>query len=185
MRHSYSSMLNRSMTIPTKWRAPSEESDQPAHPRSLTRVFAVRSVGSSGPKVSSCAQRKLWSDQTGHTCRFARFVVRRLKAITRRILLLVLIRNMIFTLIKKLVSNVWYISVYLVYLYFTTYLVISSSRDLFYICWAGACQNQHKDLCAQRTLSSAYASAVFAVCLEIPMQTTAKTDQTKRISRLI
>ena len=32
--------------------ASSEDSDQPGHPPSLIRVFAVRSVGSKGPKVS-------------------------------------------------------------------------------------------------------------------------------------
>ena len=42
--------------------AHSEDSDQPVHPPSLIRVFAVRSMGSQGPKVSSCGQRRLWSD---------------------------------------------------------------------------------------------------------------------------
>ena len=42
--------------------APSEDSDQPGHPHSLIRVFAVRSVGSLGHKLSSCGQRRLWSD---------------------------------------------------------------------------------------------------------------------------
>ena len=42
--------------------APSEDSDQPGHLPSLIRVFAVRSVGSWGPNVSSCGQRRLWSD---------------------------------------------------------------------------------------------------------------------------
>ena len=42
--------------------APSEDPDQPRHPPSLIRVFAVRSMGSWGPKVSSCGQRRLWSD---------------------------------------------------------------------------------------------------------------------------
>ena len=37
-------------------------SDQPGHPPSLIRVFAVRTVGSWGPNVSSCAQRRLWLD---------------------------------------------------------------------------------------------------------------------------
>ena len=41
--------------------APSEDSDQPGHPPSLIWVFAVRSVGSLGPKLSSCGQRRLWS----------------------------------------------------------------------------------------------------------------------------
>ena len=41
--------------------APSEDSDQPGHQPSLTRVFAVRSMGSLRPKVSSCGQRRLWS----------------------------------------------------------------------------------------------------------------------------
>ena len=39
--------------------APSEDSDQPGHPPSLIRVFAVRSIGSWGPKLSSCGQRRL------------------------------------------------------------------------------------------------------------------------------
>ena len=34
---------------------PSEDSDQPAHPRSLLRVFAGHSVGSQGSKTSSQA----------------------------------------------------------------------------------------------------------------------------------
>ena len=42
--------------------APSKDSDQPGHPPSLIRVFAVRSMGSYGSKFSSCAQRRLWSD---------------------------------------------------------------------------------------------------------------------------
>ena len=41
---------------------PSEDSDQPGHPPSLIRVFTVHSMGSWGPKVSSCGQRRLWSD---------------------------------------------------------------------------------------------------------------------------
>ena len=36
-------------------------SDQPGHPPSLIRVFAVRTVGSWGPNVSSCGQRRLIS----------------------------------------------------------------------------------------------------------------------------
>ena len=39
--------------------APNEDSDQPGHPPSLIKVFALRSLG---PKVSSCGQRRLWSD---------------------------------------------------------------------------------------------------------------------------
>ena len=38
--------------------APSKDSDQPGHPPSLIRVFTVHSVGSCGPKVSSCRQQK-------------------------------------------------------------------------------------------------------------------------------
>ena len=44
--------------------APSEDSDQPGHPPSLIRVFAVHSVGSWGPNLSSCGQWRLWSDWT-------------------------------------------------------------------------------------------------------------------------
>ena len=42
--------------------APSEDSDQHGHPPNQIRVFTVRSVGSWGPIVSSCGQRRLWSD---------------------------------------------------------------------------------------------------------------------------
>ena len=45
--------------------APIEDSDQPRHPPSLIRVFAVSSMGSSGPKLSSCGKRRLWSDCAG------------------------------------------------------------------------------------------------------------------------
>ena len=38
--------------------APSEDSDQPGLQPSLIRVFAVRSKGSQGPKLSSRGQRK-------------------------------------------------------------------------------------------------------------------------------
>ena len=41
---------------------PSEDLDQPGHPPSLIRVFAVRSVGSLGPSFASDEQRRLWSD---------------------------------------------------------------------------------------------------------------------------
>ena len=66
---------------------PSEDSDQPGHPPSLIRVFAVRSMDSWGPKISSCGQRRLWSDwvdaqadlclRWGHT-HFVGFVMSRL-----------------------------------------------------------------------------------------------------------
>ena len=42
--------------------APSEDSDEPGHPLSLIRVFAGRSMGSQGSKLSSCGQRRHWSD---------------------------------------------------------------------------------------------------------------------------
>ena len=42
--------------------APSEDSDQHVHPRSLIRVFAGYPVGRQGSKVSSSRQRRLRSD---------------------------------------------------------------------------------------------------------------------------
>ena len=45
-----------------KMTAPSEDSDQPWHPHSLIRVFAVRSMDSEGPKLSSSGQRRFLSD---------------------------------------------------------------------------------------------------------------------------
>ena len=41
---------------------PSEDSDQPAHLRSLIRIFTERILGSQGYKVSSCRQRRFLSD---------------------------------------------------------------------------------------------------------------------------
>ena len=66
--------------------APSEDSDQPAHPPSLIRVLARRSNGSQVPKAPSCGQRWLirldgcpgWVF-AGRTCHFVGFVVLRLK----------------------------------------------------------------------------------------------------------
>ena len=42
--------------------APSEDSDQPAHSRSLIRIFTGRFLDSQVCNVSLCGQRKLWSD---------------------------------------------------------------------------------------------------------------------------
>ena len=42
--------------------APSKDSVQPGHPPSLIRVFGVHLMGSWGPKLPSCGQRRLWSD---------------------------------------------------------------------------------------------------------------------------
>ena len=42
--------------------APSKDSDQPAHSRSLIRIFPVRILISQGCKASLCWQRRLWSD---------------------------------------------------------------------------------------------------------------------------
>ena len=41
---------------------PIQASDRPGHPSSLIWVFAVHSICSSGPKLSSCGQSWLWSD---------------------------------------------------------------------------------------------------------------------------
>ena len=58
--------------------------------RPVWSVFAVRSVGSLGPKLSSCGQRRLWSDwadaqadlslRWAHT-HFVGFVMSRLKCL--------------------------------------------------------------------------------------------------------
>ena len=42
--------------------APSEDSDQPGHPPSLIRVFAVRMVKAWTLSYPLCAKRRLWSD---------------------------------------------------------------------------------------------------------------------------
>ena len=43
--------------------AHSEDSDQPAHSRSLIRIFTGRILDSQGCEDSSCGQRRLWSDR--------------------------------------------------------------------------------------------------------------------------
>ena len=40
----------------------SEDSDQPAHSRSLIKIFTGQILDSQWSKVSSCGQRRLWSD---------------------------------------------------------------------------------------------------------------------------
>ena len=42
--------------------APSEDSDQPAHSRSLIRIFTERFLDIKRCQVSLCGQRELWSD---------------------------------------------------------------------------------------------------------------------------
>ena len=67
--------------------ATSEDSDQPGHPPSLIRVFAVRMKKASVLSYPLNAQRRLWSDWAdaqadlvfaGRTCHFVGFVMRRL-----------------------------------------------------------------------------------------------------------
>ena len=62
--------------------APSEDSDQPAHPRRLIRVFAGHYGGSQGSKTSSGGQRRLitqrWSESTWHTSKLVENTVPRL-----------------------------------------------------------------------------------------------------------
>ena len=58
--------ISHLMTKPTKWSVrPAKTQIRLGMLISLIRVFAVRSVGSWEPNVSSCRQRRLWSDQTG------------------------------------------------------------------------------------------------------------------------
>ena len=54
--------FNHLMTKPTMWCAPSEDSDQPGHPPSLIRVFAVRIKKAWVLSYALSAQRRLWSD---------------------------------------------------------------------------------------------------------------------------
>ena len=79
--------LSRLMTKPTKWRAPSEDSDQPGHPSSLIRIFAVRRKNHWVLSYPLSAQRRVWSDwadaQTDPSLRWAHshivgFLMRRL-----------------------------------------------------------------------------------------------------------
>ena len=49
------------MTKPTQCPMRPAKTDQPGHPPSLIRVFALQSIDSEGPKLSSCGQRRLCS----------------------------------------------------------------------------------------------------------------------------
>ena len=54
--------MSRDMTKPPKWVCTSEDSDQPGHPPSLIRVFAVRTKKAWVLSYPLSAQRRLWSD---------------------------------------------------------------------------------------------------------------------------
>ena len=50
------------MTKPTKWHVRPAKTDQPGHPPSLIRGFAMCFMGNLGPNLSSGGQRRFWSD---------------------------------------------------------------------------------------------------------------------------
>ena len=60
--HYRNRMLSQRMTKPTKWHAPSKDSDQPGHPPSLIRVFVVPMKKLWILRYPVSAQRRLWSD---------------------------------------------------------------------------------------------------------------------------
>ena len=75
-------------SLTNKMTAPSEDSDQPGHPPSLIRVFAVRMKKPWVLGYPWSAKRRLWSDWqmprlilvfAGRTCHFVGFVARWLK----------------------------------------------------------------------------------------------------------
>ena len=81
--------MSRLMTKPTKWRVPSEDSDQPGCPPSLISVFTVRMKKRWVLGYPLSAKQRLWSDQTGRmprliwvftgqTYHFVGFVMRQL-----------------------------------------------------------------------------------------------------------
>ena len=124
--------------------APSEDSDQPGHPPSLIRVFAVRSVGSLGPKFLHADSED--SDQTGRMqsdCAPSEDSDQP----------------------RHPPSLIWVFAGRTV-----TLLVLScrgsgycSNQDFYIVCY-WICQHdqinkQQNDLCAQRRLRSAWASA--------------------------
>ena len=78
--HQWPSQYHSLIIWATKWQnqqngcAASEDSDQPGHPPSLTRVFAVRLKKASFLSCPLSVQRRLWSDWAEHT-HFVGFVV--------------------------------------------------------------------------------------------------------------
>ena len=91
--------------------APSEDSNQPGLVLSLIRVFTVHSVGSSGPKLSSCGQRRLWSDwadaQAGLSLRWAHMLFCRL---SHALAQLVIHSEILCWIIQCHFSNEWWTS---------------------------------------------------------------------------
>ena len=95
--------------------APDEDSDQPAHSRSLIWIFAGRLLDSHECNVSSCRQRRYWSDQSESLCAhvswyvfwhcrsnfFVRYVIE--LACWQKIISL---NNFLFCLLKDLISLV-------------------------------------------------------------------------------
>ena len=77
--------MSRIMTKPTKWNVHPAKTHISIHP--VWSVFAVRSMGNLGPKLSSCRQKRLfrlggcpgWSIFPGRICHCVGFVVWRLK----------------------------------------------------------------------------------------------------------
>ena len=61
-RISWKGKMRRSMTKPTNWCAPSKVSDQPGHPSSLIRAFAVCMKKPWVLSYPLSAQSRLWSD---------------------------------------------------------------------------------------------------------------------------
>ena len=59
-------MLKQCITVPCRYEPRHDKTNKvnvhPAKTQRLIRVSAVRSMGSSGPKLSSCGQRRLSSD---------------------------------------------------------------------------------------------------------------------------
>ena len=59
---SWAYYLSRDITKPTKWLCAQWRLRSAGYPPSLIRVFALRLMGSYGPKLFSCAQRRFSSD---------------------------------------------------------------------------------------------------------------------------
>ena len=64
--------------------APTKDTDHPANPRSLIRVFTVRYMDSQGPKASSCGQRRLCTHTISLEMLCPDSYMRRAKMQTRR-----------------------------------------------------------------------------------------------------
>ena len=168
---------------------PNEDSDQPAHSRSLIRIFTVRILDSQGCKGWSCGQLRLGLDaQADLSLRSAHMSIVTFADISVHFMVPLTVLPF---------SSPWE-RVYFVYISSCRYHVSGPCRSLAFLhlhgmkFWAATSENVPSDMCAQRRLKSIFASAqsslpawrIFAF-LAIQNAPSQDSDKIARMRRLI